>query len=252
MRKEHFVQDSQVESSSRYERECFSDFNGFVAHFDALEEVRGKKNLQGVEGLHEALAGVNEWYKSAIHFVLAAGDDEAAQDKFWHGVQAQLQRREPKMRRVEDFTKIKDNVLRTAALVRIFNAEGAGACLCSQATIGERSEGDVGVEPCDVKKVVKDALKSTPDRAVAWLAVEVDRLDVELPAIRVQKGGLPYLVGAVTNEAEQDKRFVAGEPSERCFYILLNKKDYETSNGLPNPRTAATARIQVEEWLRRQ
>lgn len=247
MRKEHFVQDSQVESGGRYERECFADFNKFVVCFDVLEEVRGKKNLQDVEGLREALAEVNEWYASAVGFVLTAGDDERALEKFWHGVQAQLQRREPKHRRVEDFEKIRDNVLRTAALLKIFNADGAEASL-----IASNVKDDANIETYDVKKEVKENLKTAPERGVAWLAVEVDKLDAELPAVRVQKGGTVYFVGAVTNEAEQDKRFVAGESSERCFYILLNEKDYKTSNCLPNPRTAATARIHVEEWLKRQ
>jgi len=247
MRKEHFVQDSPMESSSRFERECFADFNQFVAHFDALEAVRGKKNLQDVSDLREALLGVNEWYVNAIRFVLMAGSDEAAQEKFWRGVQAQLQRREPKMKRVEDFEKIKENVLRAAALMRIFNAEGAEAVLTS----GDFEKG-ANVESCDVKKVVKDALKNAPDRGVAWSVVEVEALDAELPAVRVQKGGTAYLVGATNIEPEQDKRFVVGAPSERCFYALLNKKDFKTSNGLPNARTAATIRIQVEEWLNRQ
>ncbi|OGF37989.1 hypothetical protein A2482_01620 [Candidatus Falkowbacteria bacterium RIFOXYC2_FULL_48_21] len=247
MQKEHFQDNFQSESSSRYERECFADFNKFVAHFDALEEVRGKKNLQDVPDLREALMGVNEWYVNAIRFILTAGNDEAAQEKFWRGVQAQLQRREPKMKRVEDFEKIKENVLRTAALMRIFNAEGAEAVLM----IGDLEKG-ANVESCDVKKVVKDALKNAPDRGVAWSVVEVEALDAELPAVRVQKDGKVYLVGATNIELEQDKRFVAGDPIERCFYVLLNKKDFETSNGLPNARTAATIRIQIEEWLNRQ
>lgn len=244
MRKEHFVQDTQIESGSRYERECFADFNKFVAHFDALEEVRGKKNLQDVDGLREALAGVEEWYSSAIHFVLAAGDNEA-QEKFWHGVQAQLQRREPKHRRVEDFAKIKENVLRTASLLKIFNVDGAEASLM----VGN-VEDDTNIETYDVKKEVKENLKTAPERGVAWLAVEVDKLDAELPAVRVQKGGSVYLVGAIDADADAVKRFGMVEPDERCFYVLLNKKDY--ANGAPNPRTAATARIHVEEWLKQQ
>lgn len=246
MRKEYFVPDTSGESSGRYERECFADFNQFVADFDALEEVRGKKNLQGVEGLCEALAGVNEWYQSAIHFVLAAGDNET-QERFWYGVQAQLQRREPKHRRVADFETIKNNVLRTAALMKIFNADGSEASLVTGS-----NENDANIESCDAKRNVKEALKSAPKREGIWSIVEVEKLDAELPAVRVQKGGSVYLVGAVNNEAEQDKRFVADETNERCFYVLLNTKDYETSNGLPNARVAATARIQVEEWLKQQ
>lgn len=236
----------QFADRGQFERECFSDFNRFVASFDVLEEVRGKKSVQAVEGLSEALASVSAWYASAIEFALAAVGDERAQAKFWDGVKAQLCRREPKFRRLEDFEKIRNNVVRTAALAYIFNAEGGEVTLGGASSVAEQ------VETIDVKKEVKDALKNAPDRGVAWQAVEVDRLDAELPMVRVQKGDAVYFVGALDAEAEQVKRFTAARPEERCFYILLNKKDYETNNGLPNPRTAAVARVQVDEWLRRQ
>ena len=249
-RQEDFQQHPRIERDDHfeYERECFSDFNKFVASFDALEEVRGKKNLQEVEGLREALANVNAWYASAVRFTLSSAGEERAQTKFWDGVKAQLGRREPKFRRVADCEKIQNSVLRQAALVNILNVEGA------EAVLSEDNFGDGAIRSVDLKKEVKDRLREAPDKGIAWLAVELDELDAELPVVRVQKGQSFYFVTAMDAMATSDKRLASENNFDdaRCFCAILNENDYKTRNGQPNPRTAAVIRIQIEEWLKRQ
>jgi len=229
------------EESLDYERECFKNLREFVRAFHVLESARVKKNFnkQG-EQISSAIAECRAWYFSAVNFLLQNRNDQVNIQRFWEGLEKQMDRISPEAG-IMYFEAIQTNIARLAAIYRIFQeiaAQSADATL----RLGGKEDAEESPEMIDMSEIF-----SGFDRVQT-----AEKLDSEFPPVEVTlSGGIVAIGGAEFEREERKKRFAghSGEEGKRYFYVLLGKNDYDRATGQPKAKVLDLVRRNFGELV---
>ncbi|NQT50059.1 hypothetical protein HQ571_05165 [Candidatus Kuenenbacteria bacterium] len=212
-----------------YERECFSNLRGFVGSFGMLETLRSKKNIKQPDKVAQALEECSEWYDSAVNFLLANQDNSTKIERFWAGLEKQMDRISREIS-VMHFEEIQTNIARQTALLQIFKKVNPDAKFTSS----------------DFNLTVPETMAVGHGKVVEGS----DELDSEFSLVSFELNGKKLLVGALNFTDEKHKnRFTtdASDPDAEMYYVRLSSNDFDHQTGKPKTKAAEVIRSKFNE-----